>query len=240
MTPVFRASMVGDLMGLAKSINPEFITDEVKAIQKKKVDQRTDGEKKLLSDLLWNTLPDGAITILDKMVSQRLLNWKDAQLDFFTLQKGIQCEVESIELYNEVKDTFYIKNVERITTGNLTGECDLLDTSESLVIDIKTAYSKATFPLNPKLSKLYEWQLRAYMHLYNVNNAELAYCLVDTPEDLRKKTDPQHWHEVSDVDLKYRVSTLRIERDEVKEQQLLKRLALCGQYIKEELSKWQQ
>lgn len=240
MTTVFRASMVGDLMGSAKSINPEFITDEVKAIQNKTKAKRTDDEQKLLDELLWSTLPDGAITILDKMVSQKLLNWQDAQLDFFTLQKGIQCENESIELYNEVKDTFYIKNVERVTVGNLTGECDLLDTSESLVIDIKTAYSKATFPLNLKLSKLYEWQLRSYMHLYNVNQAELAYCLVDTPEDLRKKTDPQHWHEVSDVDLKYRVSTLRIERDEVKEQQLLKRLALCGQYIKEELSKWQQ
>lgn len=185
-------------------------------------------------------LPDGAITILDKMVSQKLLSWKDADLDFFTLQKGIQCEVESIELYNEIKDTLYIKNAERVTAGNLTGECDLLDTSESLVIDIKTAYSKATFKPNLKLSKLYEWQLRAYMHLYDVNHAELAYCLVDTPEDLRKKTDPQHWHEVSDVPLNLRVSTLRIARDEVKEQQLLNRLALCSQYIKEELSKWQQ
>ena len=237
---IFRASMVGDLMGLAKSINPEFITDEVKTIQKKKVDQRTDEEKTLLSDLLWATLPDGAITILDRMVSQKVVKWNDAELDFFTLQKGIQCEDESIELYNEVKDTFYIKNAERVTSGSLTGECDLLDTSESLVIDIKTAYSKATFPLNIKLSKLYEWQLRSYMHLYNVNQAELAYCLVDTPEDLRKKTDPQHWHEVSDVPLNLRVSTLRIARDEVKEQQLLNRLSLCSQYIKEELSKWQQ
>lgn len=185
-------------------------------------------------------LPEGAITILDKMVSQKLLNWQDAQLDFFTLQKGIQCEAESIELYNEIKDTFYIKNVERVTMGNLTGECDLLDTGERLVIDIKTAYSKATFPLNLKLSKLYEWQLRAYMHLYNVNQAELAYCLVDTPQEFIKAKDPTEWHIMSDVQLKLRVSTLRIERDEVKEQQLLKRLQICSQYIKEELSKWQQ
>lgn len=185
-------------------------------------------------------LPDGAITILDKMVSQKLLNWQDAQLDFFTLQKGIQCEAESIELYNEVKDTFYIKNAERVTMGSLTGECDLLDTGESLVIDIKTAYSKATFPLNLKLSKLYEWQLRAYMHLYNVNHAELAYCLVDTPQEFIKANDPTEWHIMSDVPLKLRVSTLRIARDEVKEQQLLKRLQICSQYVKEGLSKWQQ
>lgn len=180
-------------------------------------------------------IPDGAITILDKLISQELINWKDAELDYYTLEKGIRCENESIELYNEVHDTFYIKNVERITSGLLTGECDLLDTKESLVIDIKTAYSKKTYPLRLKMSKLYEWQLRAYMHLYDVNQAELAYCLVDTPADLISQKDPEHWHIMSDVPLKYRVSTLRIERDLEKEQQLLNRLALCSQYVEEAL-----
>lgn len=232
---IFRSSMVGDLMGSAKSIDPNLITDEVKAIQKKKVNQRTDEESELLSSLLWNTLPDGAITILNKMVSQQVLNWRDAPLDFFTLQKGIECENESIDLYNECFDAFYIKNAERVTKGLLTGECDLLDTSNSLVIDIKTAYSKSTFPLILKMSKLYEWQLRAYMYLYDVNSAELAYCLVDTPEHLIKKNDSLDWHLMHDVALNHRVSTLRIERDLKKEQQLLSRLALCDKYINEQL-----
>lgn len=255
---IFRSSMVGDLMGSAKSIDPNLITDEVKAIQKKKVNQRTDEESELLTSLLWDTLPDGAITILNKMISQKVLNWRDAPLDFFTLQKGIDCENESIDLYNECFDAFYIKNAERITKNTatgliidqdtglvfdksqpsltlLTGECDLLDTSNSLVIDIKTAYSKATFPLILKMSKLYEWQLRAYMYLYDVSSAELAYCLVDTPEHLIKKNDPLEWHLMHDVALNHRVSILRIERDLKKEQQLLSRLALCDKYINEQL-----
>jgi hypothetical protein len=186
-----------------------------------------------------NKLPDGAITELDKMISQQLLNWTE-QLDNFAVNKGVQCESESIELYNEIHDTFYIKNVERISTGLLTGECDLIDHSESLVIDIKTAYSKKTFPLMLKMSKLYEWQLRAYMHLYDVNHAELAYCLVNTPPELITQKDPEHWHIVDDVPMNLRVSTLRIERDLEKEQQLLNRLALCGQYIEEVSKKWQQ
>lgn len=181
-------------------------------------------------------IPDGAITILDKLISQKLINWQDAELDYYTLEKGIRCENESIELYNEVHDTFYIKNVERVTVDLLTGECDLLDTKESLVIDIKTAYSKKTYPLRLKMSKLYEWQLRAYMYLYNVDQAELAYCLIDTPADLISQKDPEQWHIMSDVPLKYRVSTLRITRDLEKEQQLLNRLALCSQYIEEALT----
>lgn len=183
-----------------------------------------------------NTLPSGAITILDKMVSQQLIGWQDAELDFFTLEKGIQCEGDSIDLYNEVKDTLYIKNAERITSGLLTGECDLIDKDESIVIDIKTAYSKKTYPLMLKISKLYEWQLRAYMHLYDVNSAKLAYCLVNTPPHLIAKKDPENWHVVDDVPLKLRVSSLMIHRDLEKEQQLLNRLELCSQYILDAVS----
>lgn len=180
-------------------------------------------------------LPSGAITILDKMVSQSLLNWRDAEFDFFTTEKGKRCEEESIELYNEVNDTFYVKNVERITKDFLTGECDLIDFKESLVIDIKTAYSKATYPLVLKMSKLYEWQLRSYMHLYDVDHAELAYCLVNTPDDLIQKKDPLEWHNVDNVRNDLKVSTLRIERDLVKENQLINRLRTCADYVYEQL-----
>jgi len=180
------------------------------------------------------SLPVGAITELDKMISQKLINWQD-DFDFFTLEKGRQCENDSIELYNEIHDTFYVKNTERVTQGLLTGECDLLDNKESLVVDIKTAYSKKTYPLFMKLSSLYEWQLRAYMHLYDVNQAELAYCLVNTPTELINRRDPEHWHNVDDVPLRLRVSTLRIERSEEKEQQLLNRLELCDKYIRDYL-----
>lgn len=180
------------------------------------------------------SLPVGAITALDEMVSQKLLNWRNEK-DFFTLQKGIQCENESIELYNEFKDEFYIKNIERVTTGNLTGECDILDTDKDLVIDIKTAYNKTSHKLNLSASKLYEWQLRAYMYLYNVNHAELAYCLVDTPMDLRKKSEPNSWHEVSEVPIHLRVRALRIERCLIKEKQMLDRVELSMKYFNEQL-----
>lgn len=183
-----------------------------------------------------NKLPDGAITELDKMVSQKLIKWQDAEFDFFTTEKGRICENESIEIYNEINDSFYVKNIERITKGSLTGECDILDKANSLVIDIKTAYSKKTYPFNLKISKLYEWQLRAYMYLYDVNNAELAYVLVDTPHDLISNKDPEHWHFMQDVPLEFRVSSLRIERDEEKEQQMLARLLLCENYVMEQIT----
>lgn len=231
---MIRASMVGKLMGFASSIDSKLITDEVKAIQNKTKAKRTSDEQSLLDHLLSQTLPAGAITTLDEMVSQKLVKWRNEQ-DFFTLQKGIQCENESIELYNEFKDEFYIKNIERVTIGNLTGECDILDTSKDLVIDIKTAYNKKSHPLNLTASKLYEWQLRAYMYLYEVNHAELAYCLVDTPIELRKKSDPDSWHEVADVPMHLRVRIFRIERCLIKEKQMLDRIELSMKYFNEQL-----
>lgn len=212
---------------------------------------------KLMASPEKNILPAGAITELDKMVSQKLIKWQDAEFDFFTTEKGKICENESIEIYNEVNDSFYVKNVERIyknaNTGLiidhdtglifdksqpvLTGECDILDKANSLVIDIKTAYSKKTYPFNLKISKLYEWQLRAYMYLYDVSNAELAYVLVDTPHDLISNKDPEHWHFMQDVPLDFRVSSLRIERDKEKEKQMLNRLELSSKYIQDYLNK---
>lgn len=176
-----------------------------------------------------DVLPVGALTEIHTLVSQKLINWRD-EMDLLTMQKGIQCENDSIELYNELKDKFYIKNAERVTTEYLTGECDLIDHIESLVIDIKTAYSKKTYPLFLKISPLYEWQLRAYMHLYNVDSAELAYCLVNTPLELISKRDSELWHVVDDVPMNLRLSTLKIERCEKKEQQLLNRVKLASEY----------
>lgn len=187
---------------------------------------------KIMASADKNILPVGAITEINELCSQQLLDWRN-ELDVFTIQKGIQCENESIELYNDLNDTFYIKNLERVTKGNLTGECDLLDVNQSLVIDIKTAYSKKTYPLFLKMSSLYEWQLRAYMYLYDVNHAELAYCLVNTPLDLIAKKDNPDWHNVDLVPMHLKVSTLRIERDELKEQQLLNRIKLASEYAEE-------
>lgn len=187
---------------------------------------------KLMASADKNSLPAGAMTELDKMISQKFINWED-NFDFYTMEKGRECENDSIELYNELNDTFYIKNAERIKKGNLTGECDLIDHKESLVIDIKTAYSKKTYPLVLRMSSLYEWQLRAYMYLYDVNQAELAYCLVNTPEQLISSKCRPEWHVMDDVPMHLKVSKLRIERCEVKEQQLLNRIDLAKKYIEE-------
>ena len=182
-----------------------------------------------------DTLADGAKTYLEKLASQYILDWKE-NLDTFEVQKGLDCEELSIDLYNAVNGTFYSKNTDRVSTELITGECDILDTSADLVIDIKTAYSKKTFPVFLTPSKLYEWQLRCYMHLYNVNQAELAYCLVSTPEHLIKRGEPQDWHTVDHIDEYKRLAVAKLERCEKKEAQMLNKAKLAQDYLNDLIS----
>jgi hypothetical protein len=181
-----------------------------------------------------NSLPDGALTYINEIASQIILNWKP-QLDLNALSKGLQCESESIALYNDVVGTSYAKNETRITSDILTGECDILDRDANLVIDIKTSYSKKTHPITIKDGdrKLYEWQLTAYMHLFQVDHAELAYVLVDTPDDLISKREPRDWHKVGDIPQKFRVTRFEFEKSDEKIQQLLSRCFLAQEKLKE-------
>lgn len=182
-------------------------------------------------------LPDGAITYLEEELSKTCLDW-EKDLDFKTLQKGIQVEDLSIELYNDVFFTAYSKNTERKQNEFLTGECDIDDEQNSLIIDIKSAFSKPSFPMILRLNgkKGYEWQLRAYMHLWERNNAQLAYCLVDTPFELIGN-DPEEWHIVEHINPALRVSTVSLKRESVKEKQMLDRIRIAQDWMGEELSK---
>lgn len=186
-----------------------------------------------------DSLPQGAITHLTKMLSQHLLNWHDDLDDVNTIAKGLECENDSIQLYNDVNFTQYSKNTGRVTKDNLTGECDIIDHENRLIIDIKTAWNKKTFPLllNVEDKKDYFWQLVAYMYLYDCEYAELAYCLVSTPSHLIPRNEFDSWHEVDDVPQALRVTTARIQRTEKAEKQLLDRIKLGQAWLNEQLEK---
>ncbi len=185
-----------------------------------------------------NTLPDGAVSYINELASQIILQWQP-ELDMNAINKGKQCEDDSIALLNLVTGKAYTKNATRLTTDLLTGEWDIEDESESLIIDIKSAYSKRTFPIAIKEGdrKLYEWQLMAYMHLRDMNNARLVYTLVDTPDELISKREPNDWHKVSHINPKYRITTLDVPRDATKESQLIARCKLAQMRLLEILDR---
>ena len=168
-------------------------------------------------------------TYIKELVKEDLFGYKST-IDSKYLTKGIDLEDTSIDLYNEVHSTLYLKNTERLSNEFITGECDI--NAEDKIIDIKSSWSLETFPASPDdvNNKDYEWQLRGYMMLYNKPKAELAYCMVSTPDYLLKDWDNWEIHKVDKHDPFLRVTTISFERDRDKERDIIDRVIECGKF----------
>jgi len=175
------------------------------------------------------TLSSGCKTYIKELVKEDLFGYKST-IDSKYLTKGIDMEDTSIDLYNEVHGTLYLKNTERLSNEFITGECDI--NAEDKIIDIKSSWSLETFPASPDdvNNKDYEWQLRGYMMLYNKPKAELAYCMVSTPDYLLKDWDNLDIHKVDKHDPFLRVTTISFERDRDKERDIIDRVIECGKF----------
>src|SRR5574343_43701 len=148
------------------------------------------------------------------------------------MQKGIDCEQQSIDLLNNVEFRLskpYTKNTERKSNQFITGECDIYDAETSLIRDIKTSWSLATFPLFATNADDYEWQIRGYMMLWDCDEASVDYCLVDTPEHLIGY-EQRDLHIVSHIAPEKRVKSFVYERDLEKEERIKQRCEQLQEY----------
>ena len=173
----------------------------------------------------------GAKTYL-KSIAREIIYGFTQEIDVKYMRKGLACEDDSIKLLNSVIFKSYKKHSGRIETDLLTGECDIL--APDCVRDIKSSWSLATFPClkEDAEDKDYEYQLRAYMHLYDRPIAYLDYCMVSTPEELRKYEQVE-LHEVDHIDPQLRVTTVMYERDLEIEEKMLVKCRAAQLYIEE-------
>jgi hypothetical protein len=138
--------------------------------------------------------------------------------------KGREQELESINLINSVRFTDYVKNEWTIENDYLIGTADIV--IESRVIDVKTSWSLDTFPalMEDAVNPLYEWQLRAYMMLYNKPCAELIYCMVTTWDEFLNEYENLQLHRVDHINPEKRITALWYDRDEDIEAKMVARL----------------
>jgi hypothetical protein len=164
------------------------------------------------------TLSVGAKTAITKQAKEFVYGYDEKFSSKYT-EKGLLVEDQSIELLNSVFFTNYKKNAERKTNDWLTGEADLV--TPNSIIDIKTSWSLATFPCLAAEgeNKTYEWQLRAYMMLWDLDQAQIAYCLVNTPDHLIGYED-KALHQVEHIAPELRVTLLNYTRDKALEDKI--------------------
>jgi len=260
---VFRASGAGSLMTDKKGAvitdkQLQLISDlEDKLKEKGKI---TDKQNETLIELKAkrDAKPELSDTAKTFIQDTWLLNEKGfyKELDNKYVDKGNFNEDESITMITEIDGIFYKKNDKRITKGNLTGECDIISTinGKKVIQDVKSSWDARTF-MSADMTKIYEWQLRIYMHLYDADEAWLRYCLTDCPEhiyELEKYKVRQKYNIIDDdsvevkplfdqlrrnlfftndmYTLEEKVKTYKIERDDNIFQKLLDRIPAALEY----------
>lgn len=175
----------------------------------------------------------GAKTHVRELFAQELFG-VDFEVSSKHIEKGLQVESESIALLNRVRCLSLTKNTERRTNAWITGECDLFDADRRRGHDLKSSWSIATFPVCEAacVDKLYEWQMRGYMWLWDADEWEVNYALVSTPERLIGY-DPITLHFVDHIPEHHRLTTWAVKRDRSLEERIAEKVEAARAYFRE-------
>lgn len=224
----FRCSSLALIMAPAKSIDEKLMTPEIATIARKT--KKTDDEKALIKGLLDRSLSAGAKTEIKSIAREYVYNFNQVISGKF-MDKGLIVEDQSIELYNEVFFTDHKKNTVRLTNDWITGECDIIVPGVK-GIDIKSSWSLTTFPALAEDGEdtTYEWQCRGYMMLWDVPAWEVAYCMVNTPDELIKY-EQEELHYVDHIPEPLRVTVVRYERDLALEEKIKRKVEMAREYL---------
>lgn len=229
-----RCSSLGTLMTDPRSIDPALLDDVTRPIAAKKT--KTPEDHAILAPLFDSTLSAGAKTMIESLVRAEVLGYEDSFSSKYT-EKGSKVENDSIELYNRRFMAKHVKHKGRRFNDYIQGEPDIITPVK--IIDIKSSWSLKTFPMTAAEAHDpdYEWQVRGYMWLFEREEAEVAFCLVDTPEDLIGYED-RHLHKferrhlIEHEDKKkreplaeqLRITTVQYRRDRALETRIMRRV----------------
>lgn len=182
----------------------------------------------------------GAKTYIRELAQQEILG-VDFEFSSKETQKGIEVEDESIALLNRVRGLSLAKNTERRSNGLITGECDLYDAERKRGHDLKSSWSAKTFPgwVADCEDKLYEWQMRGYMWLWDADEWEVNFALVDTPERLIG-FEPLQMHVVSHIPEHMRLTSWTIQRDFAKERAIVEKVEAARDYYAQVIREFDQ
>jgi len=160
-------------------------------------------------------------------------------------EKGNESEEDSITLLSSVDRKFYVKNNDYFQNEFFTGTPDIVTADE--IIDIKTPFDIFTF-FDHKAEPLpieYEVQLLVYMALAGKSKARLAYCLVNTPDeimiretkyfDAEKLERYSNLYDYSDIAENERVYTVEYNFNEELYSKLVERAKLAREWIEKNL-----
>ena len=198
------------------------------------------------------TLSETAKTYIQDLFKEKELGIAREFWSRYT-DKGIQMEDEAIDFASQVLDWgFVVKNEQFYENDFITGTPDVI--TKYLLADIKCSWDGTTFPLfdTELKNKDYYWQLQGYMWLTGLEQAELVYCLMDTPhqivedevrrahwkagiidEDLDLREAVQSQHNFDHLPNNLRVKRFIIRKDEEAIEKIKEKVELAREYYEQ-------
>lgn len=175
----------------------------------------------------------GARSYIRQLVKEELFS-VEFEVSSKETDKGIAVENTAIALLNKVRGLNLAKNTERRRNEWITGECDLFDAPRRRGHDIKAPWSLKTFPAwtVDAIDPLYDWQMRGYMMLWDADEWEVNYVMVNTPQELIRN-EAMDQHLVDHIPAHHRLTTWVIERDFQKESLIRHRCDAARSYYEQ-------
>ena len=182
-------------------------------------------------------ISDTAKSAIRDIVKEDLYSFRSFTGNQYT-QKGNLLEDLAIEMSGKMRLRNYQKHVGRVENELITGECDVLDLKNKLIIDTKCTWDIGTHPFfadeaMEKVKKAgYDVQMQAYMWLYGCDVANIDFWLFPCPPELLNGWDDidQLVHLVEKIDIRDRKTTVVIERDEAIIQKIKDKVPHCQEY----------
>lgn len=182
-------------------------------------------------------ISDTAKSAIRDIVKEDLYGFRSFTGNQYT-QKGNLLEDLAIEMSGKMRLRNYQKHVGRVENELITGECDVLDLKNKLIIDTKCTWDIGTHPFfadeaMEKVKKAgYDVQMQAYMWLYDCDVANIDFWLFPCPPELLNGWGDidQLVHLVEKIDIRERKTTVVIERDEAIIQKIKDKVPHCQEY----------
>lgn len=180
-------------------------------------------------------ISDTAKSAIRDIVKEDLYSFRSFTGNQYTA-KGNLLEDMAIEMSGKMRFKQFNKHIGRVENELITGECDILD--GRTIIDTKVTWDIGTHPFfedeaMEKVKKAgYDIQMQAYMWLYDCDVAHVDFWLFPCPPELLKDWDDieQLVHLVEAIDIRERLTTVTIQRDESVIEKIKEKIPHCQAY----------
>jgi hypothetical protein len=197
-------SEISDLMGREQGNNPpteKDLTEFLKIIQKDMVDISVN-QKNLLLEVVKKTVDYDNYSLSASVKKSIYSHYAYSQYKVnkvslssekpLQLDKGEIAEPDAIKLISSLDSKEYIKNTRLFNNKYFKGIPDIVLYDGDEIIGVKDVKVAIDFPsflerIDGDCLKDDAWEMRGYLDILGLKQGEICYCLVNMPEQFKKK-----------------------------------------------------